>query len=82
MEKSLPKGQQTIEDETLVAHLIQDELFRESIESEFGRLTKIYPDWRTDQLIYEFLNGSSKYSILSEIIKTLKDLGYLKDSMH
>lgn len=82
MEELLPKGLQPIEDETLVAQLIQDDVFKESLESEFGRITKIYADWRSDKLIYEFLNGDRKYSVLSEIVKTLKDLGYLRDSMH
>lgn len=69
-------------DELIVFHLMDDETFRESIESEFGRLTAIYPDWRTDKLIYEFLDGSSKYSNLTEIIKALKDMGYLNSLMN
>lgn len=69
-------------DELIVFHLMDDELFRESIESEYGRIVHIYADWRTDQLVYEFLDGSSKYSILSEIIKALKDMGYLKELMN
>ncbi len=79
---TLPKGIQPVEDEAIIALLLQDDLFKESIESEYGRIVAIYPDWRTDKLVYEFLSGDRKYSILSEIIKTLKDLEYLKDSLH
>ncbi len=69
-------------DELIVFHLMDDETFRESIESEFGRLSKIYPDWLSDKLIYEFFDGSSKYSNLTEIVRALKDLGYLKSIMN
>ncbi len=78
----LPEYEVDPQDELIVFHLLDDQLFKESIESEYGKIVQIYADWRTDQLIYEFLDGSSKYSILSEIIKTLKDLGYLNEFMH
>lgn len=82
MQSPLPTGFKPTEDETIVFHLLKDELFRESIESEYGKLLHIYADWHADHLVYDFLNGTSKYSVLSEIIKTLKDLGYLKDLLH
>ena len=78
----LPEYEIDPKDELIVFHLMDDETFKESIESEFGRLARIYPDWKADQLIYEFMDGSAKYSILSEIVKTLKDLGYLISLMH
>ena len=78
----LPEYEVDPQDELIVYHLIDDRLFKESLESEYGRIVQIYADWRTDQLIYEFLDGSSKYSVLSEIIKTLKDMGYLNEFMH
>lgn len=70
------------DEEFLVSQLINDEIFRESIESELGKLVRIYPDWKSDHLVYEFLNGKSLYSNLSGIIKQLKDMDYLKDSLH
>ena len=70
------------QDELIIMHLMDDELFRESLETEYGKIIKMYPDWRTDQLVYEFLDGSAKYSILSEIVKTLKDLDYLNSFLH
>lgn len=82
MKAALPQGNKPAEDETIVSQLVVDELFKESIESEYGKITKIYPDWRTDKLVYEFLDGSSKYSVLSEIVKALKDLKYLESSLH
>lgn len=82
MKAALPQGNKPVEDETIVFQLIHDELFRESIESEYGKITNLYADWRTDQLVYEFLDGSCKYSVLSEIVKTLKDLKYLESSLH
>jgi hypothetical protein len=78
----LPEYEIDPQDELIVFHLLDDETFKESIESEFGKLQKMYPDWRTDQLVYEFLDGSAKYSILSEIVKALKDMGYLNTFMH
>jgi hypothetical protein len=78
----LPEYEIDPQDELIVFHLIDDRLFKESIESEYGRIVSMYADWRSDHLVYEFLDGSSKYSTLSEIIKTLKDLGYLNEFMH
>lgn len=78
----LPEYEIDPQDELIVYHLLDDELFKQSIESEYGKIVHIYADWRSDHLVYEFLDGSSKYSTLSEIIKTLKDLGYLSEFMH
>ena len=51
------------QDELIVFHLLDDETFKES-RVRIRKLQKMYPDWRTDQLVYEFLDGSAKYSIL------------------
>lgn len=78
----LPIGFKPTEDEMIVFHLVNDELFKQSIEGEYGTIVKIFADWHQDQLVYEFLNGSEKYSNLSGIIKALKDMGYLKEFMN
>lgn len=79
--QALPKGNQnelSSDDELIVAHLLKDEIFIESIEAEYGKIKALYPDWRTDKLVYEFVSGKSLCSDLSEIIRALKDINYIK----
>lgn len=83
MKKSaLPEGYRTLEDETIVDLICKDELFKESLEAEFGKIDQIYPDWINDCLVYQFADGEEKCSVLSEIIKVLKGIEYLKTYSH
>jgi hypothetical protein len=78
----LPPGYKTLEDEAIIAYLCKDELFIESIEAEYGKLSNIYPDWHSDHLVYEFYEGDPKCSNLTEIIRVLRKQRYLDNYKH
>jgi hypothetical protein len=69
-------------DEELIEILCKDETFRQSIESELGRLKRIFPDWKDRLLVYEFESGNYKHSDIDQILEALKDLGYKDCLMH
>ncbi len=74
----LPKGQRTMDDELMVSYLINDEVFRASMEEDLGHIVRMYADWKKDALIYELLDGSQKESVLSELLKSMRKLNYMK----
>ena len=78
----LPKGINAIEDEMIIDYLCKDELFLESIEAEFGKIESVYADWKNDALVYVFIDGEEKCSNLTEIIRVLKSIDYLKSYEH
>jgi hypothetical protein len=82
MNAVLPLGYKTLEDESIIAYLCKDELFIESIEAEYGKLSHIYADWREDKLVYEFKDGDAKCSDLTEIIRVLRKQKYLDNFKH
>jgi len=65
-------------DRDLVDLLCVDEVFKESIEEEYGRIKRIYPDWQERILIYHFIDDSYLHSDLDQIIKIIKEVGYEK----
>jgi hypothetical protein len=69
-------------DKDLINLLCKDETFRESIESEYGPLIDIYPDYTQNILIYEFQDGEFKHSTLEVILKAIKDVGYAEQWTH
>lgn len=74
----LPRGVRTLEDIIIIEHLVKDEIFIESVESDFGKVRRIYPDWIKDKLVYELLDGTKKLSKLSLIVQRLKAVNYMK----
>jgi hypothetical protein len=69
-------------DEDLIEAICRDDIFRQSIESELGRLRRIFPDWKKRILIYEFETGNQKHSDLDQILDALKDLNYKETLAH
>jgi len=63
-------------DKELIQNLCEDHVFRESIESEYGKVTRIYPDWDQKILIYEFIDGDYLHSDITPILKRLREIKY------
>lgn len=78
----LPKGISVIEDELMIDFLCKDQVFIESIEAEFGKIESVYADWHSDALVYRFIDGEEKCSDLTEIIRVLHSIDYLKAYEH
>lgn len=74
----LPRGSRTLEDLIMVNHLLNDEVFKASIEESIGTIEKMYVDWKKDLMVYELMGGDIKYSVLSKIVKMLKEINYMK----
>lgn len=75
----LPRGSRTLEDIVMIENLIKDDIFLQSVESDFGKTRRIYADWPNDKLVYELLDGSKKISRLSLIVQRLKAVNYMKN---
>lgn len=78
----LPHGTRTLEHELIVNHLINDEVFKASMEHDLGKVTRMYADWDRDALVFELLDGSIYESVLSKLIKEMKRINYLKEFEH
>jgi hypothetical protein len=78
----LPHGAQTLENELIVNYLINDEVFKRSMENDLGKVIRIWPDWSRDALVYELLDGTTFESVLSKLIKEMKRIGYMKEFEH
>lgn len=68
-----------MDDKDLIDHLLRDTLFRESIESEMGKLREIFADFDSNELVYVFRDGDMKASNLQNIITELRRVGYLNE---
>lgn len=78
----LPHGAQTLENELIVNYLINDEVFKASMEHDLGKVVRMYADWERDALVYELLDGTTFESVLSKLIKEMKRIGYMKEFEH
>ena len=63
-------------DKELIKNLCEDHIFKESVESEYGKVLRIFPDWEQRILIYEFAGGDFLHSLLDPIIKKLRAIKY------
>lgn len=79
---SLPKGQvnldSDLENVAMVNFLIRDDIFKKSAEEDLGPITRIYPDWKNDKLVYVLLTGEERTHILSDLLQYMKKIKYLK----
>lgn len=75
----LPEGAKTLEDVTIIEHLMKDEIFIASIEEKDGKLVRMYPIWKEDLMIYELASGFVIRGRLSKLIKRLKEINYMSD---
>lgn len=75
----LPKGKVNLDDAIMIHHLLNDEVFKESIAASEGPIRQIWADWKRDRLMYEFKDGSLKESVLSKIVEMLKNINYMKE---
>jgi len=69
-------------DKEIVNLLLKDRIFLESIESEFGKVKEIWADWTNNRLIYDLLSGSQKFSVLTDLIDSVKKSGYVQENYH
>jgi len=69
-------------DKDLIELLCKDDVFRESIESEYGKIKEIFPDWIERTLVYHFANETFKHSDIDLILKAIKDVGYGEQFAH
>lgn len=74
----LPEGYRTVDDEILISYLINDPVFINSVAEDWGPVTRIYPDWKENKLVYELLSGQIKSHDLKELIAYAKKVNYLK----
>lgn len=69
-------------DKEIVALLLKDEMFKGSVEAEFGKIREIWADWTNNRLIYDLLSGSQKYSVLTDLIDSVRKSGYAEENYH
>lgn len=79
MSKQLPKGFKTLEDQMMIDYLLKDQVFLESVETDMGKLRKIFPDWEANKLVYIFEDGEMKESDLLQIVYKLRKINYMKE---
>lgn len=79
---TLPRGSKTVEDEHLIKLLIQDEIFKQSIESEYGKISNLFPEWERNVLVCQFLNGDVQEYYISGILRKLRALNYMNEFAH
>lgn len=80
--QQLPHGQRTLEHEMIIDQLTKDEVFLGSMAEDLGTIIKVYPDWDNNRLVYELRNGNTFESKLSDLIKKMKEINYMKDFAH
>lgn len=80
----LPKGQVNLDNVLLIQKLINDPDFIASVEETEGKVRRIYADWKTNKLYYEFLDYTVKESKLrlTEIVRKLEEIQYLADYLN
>lgn len=78
----LPSGSRTIEDQAIIECLLKDESFRQSMEEKIGKIGRIWADWPADRLFYEKYDGDLAWSILSKLIKKLREIDYIKEFLN
>ena len=65
-----------IEKTSILERFLSDKTFIESVEFTDGKLSKLYPDWRRNKVVFEFLNGSKKECNIDFILNTIKSMNY------
>lgn len=75
----LPKGFPTLFDEQVIDFLCRDETFRASVEESLGKIEKMYPDWPAGMLVYELIDGDTKYTELKQLVSKLNEMEYMKE---
>ena len=80
----LPKGRRTLEDDMMIETLIKDPIFVQSVESEFGKLRRMWVDWKLNRIVYEFLDDTIKESTLAlnDILEKMREFNYMKEFEH
>lgn len=78
----LPAGIMTLEDVALADLLVNDEVYKASMEESLGKIKAIWCDWKEDRIYYELLDGRCKESKLKELIDYLKEINYMKEFRH
>ncbi len=75
----LPYGYDIKNDRDLINHLIKDNIFIDSIESELGPISQLYADWANDKIVFILKSGRNKESSITGIIAFLKKINYQKE---
>lgn len=76
MDLQLPKGLFTIEDQLIVHYLVSDPIFKKSAEDDMGPISRIYPDWQGNKLVYVTLTGEESHDLRALLDYAIK-IGYL-----